>query len=224
MKIMMTSPDSLSSRNEVNGPIEIELSDIVFGANYNEALIHQVVTAYSSNARSGNRAQKDRSDVKHSTRKPWRQKGTGNARAGMRSSPLWRGGGKIFPSSPDENFSKKVNRKMYRAAMCSILSQLLREKRIEVVEDVQVDSPKTKKFIQLIADLGLSIKQFVLVVVDSIDDNLYLASRNIPNIAIIEAKYVTPLALVHCTKLVVTKKSIETLSSRFVIKNQCSSN
>ena len=108
----------------------VSASDIAFGREYNESLVHQVVTAYMANARQGTRAQKDRSEVRHSTKKPWRQKGTGRARAGMTSSPLWRGGGRIFPNSPDENFSHKLNRKMFRAGLSSILSQLAREERL----------------------------------------------------------------------------------------------
>src|SRR6201986_2179300 len=122
----------------------VNASDVVFGRDYNEALIHQVVVAYQANARSGNRAQKDREQVKHTTKKPWRQKGTGRARAGMTSSPLWRGGGRIFPNKPDENFTQKLNRKMYRAGMASILSQLVREDRLSVVEDFALAEPKTK--------------------------------------------------------------------------------
>src|SRR5918912_1655000 len=122
----------------------VSASDRAFGREYNEALVHQVVTAYMANARSGTRAQKDRGAVKHSTKKPWRQKGTGRARAGMTSSPLWRGGGRVFPNSPDENFSHKVNKKMYRAGMAAILSQLVREERLAVIEALTVDAPKTK--------------------------------------------------------------------------------
>jgi large subunit ribosomal protein L4 len=123
---------------------KVEAPDTIFGREFNEPLVHQVVVAFQANARSANRAQKDRSEVRHSTKKPWRQKGTGRARAGMTSSPLWRGGGKIFPNSPDENFSHKVNRKMYRAGVCSILSQLAREDRVAVVESLSVEAPKTK--------------------------------------------------------------------------------
>src|ERR1044071_5160739 len=122
----------------------VAAADTVFGRDYNEALIHQIVVAYAANARSGNRKQKDREEVHHTTKKPWRQKGTGRARAGMSSSPLWRGGGRIFPNSPDENLTHKVNKKMYRAGLCSILSQLAREGRLAVVDSLTVDSPKTK--------------------------------------------------------------------------------
>ena len=130
--------------------------DAVFAREYNEALIHQVVIAYQANARSGNRAQKGRADINKSHKKPWAQKGTGRARAGQANSPLWRGGGKIFPSSPDENFSHKVNRKMFRAGIASILSQLVREGRLSVVEQLAVDAPKTKLFVGKIKALGLS--------------------------------------------------------------------
>src|SRR3989441_12512705 len=132
----------------------VKASDELFGRAYNESLVHQVVTAYLANARLGTRAQKGRSDIAKSTRKPWRQKGTGRARAGMASSPLWRGGGKIFPNSPDENFSHKVNRKMYRAGLCSILSQLAREDRVRVVDEFRVAQPKTKLLAQKVRDMG----------------------------------------------------------------------
>src|SRR6201996_4876356 len=153
----------------------VSASDVVFGRDYNEALIHQVVVAYQANARSGNRAQKDREQGKHTTKKPWRQKGTGRARAGMSSSPLWRGGGRIFPNSPDENFTHKVNKKMYRAGICSILSQLAREDRLVVCDEFTLDAPKTKLFAQKIKGMGL---ESVLVITDAADENLFLASRN----------------------------------------------
>jgi large subunit ribosomal protein L4 len=152
-------------------------SDALFGREYNEALIHQVVTAYQANARRGTRAQKARGDVNKSHRKPWRQKGTGRARAGQANSPLWRGGGKIFPSSPDENFSQKLNRKMYRAGIASILSQLVREDRLAVIDGLAVDAPKTKQFAQKIRGYGREGP--VLVVIDKLVDNLYLSSRNL---------------------------------------------
>ena len=137
-------------------PAPVAASEALFGRDYNEALIHQVVVAYQANARSGNRAQKDRADVNHSHQEAVAQKGTGRARAGMTNSPLWRGGGKIFPSSPDENFSHKVNRKMYRAGMASILSQLVREERLSVVEALAVDAPKTKLLAQKLKAMGLT--------------------------------------------------------------------
>src|SRR5688500_6165054 len=143
----------------------VSASDKAFGREYNEALVHQVLTAYMANARQGTRAQKDRGTVKHSTKKPWRQKGTGRACAGMTSSPLWRGGGRTFPNSPDENFSHKVNRKMFRAGLSSILSQLAREERLAVVESFTVDQPKTKLLAQKLKDMGLAN---VLIITDTI--------------------------------------------------------
>ena len=182
--------------------------DTVFARDYNEALIHQVVVAYQANARSGNRKQKDREEVKHSTKKPWRQKGTGRARSGMTSSPLWRGGGRIFPNSPDENFSHKVNKKMYRAGMCSILSQLAREDRIAVVEEFTVDAPKTRLFAQKIKGMGLDS---VLLIIDAVDDNLYLASRNLINAAVVDVSRADPVSLVHYDKVLMTSAMLSGL-------------
>ncbi len=168
---------------------KVEAPDTIFGRDFNEPLIHQVVIAYRANGRSANRAQKDRGDVKHSTKKPFRQKGTGRARAGMTSSPLWRGGGKIFPNSPDENFSHKVNRKMYRAGVCSILSQLAREDRVAVIEDIAVEAPKTKLLADKIKAMGMGLNgESVLVITDNLDENLYLASRNLPHVLVVEPR------------------------------------
>lgn len=194
----------INSQGQAAG--NVAAPDTVFARDYNEALVHQVVVAYQANARSGNRAQKDRAEVKHSTKKPWRQKGTGRARAGMTSSPLWRGGGRIFPNSPEENFAHKVNRKMYRAGMCSILSQLVREDRIAVVDEITVDSPKTKLFALKVKGLGF---ESVLFITDSVDENLYLASRNLINVAVIEAKHADPVSLVHFKKVLMTKGAVE---------------
>ena len=167
----------------------VAAADTVFGRDYNEALIHQIVVAYAANARSGNRKQKDREEVHHTTKKPWRQKGTGRARAGMSSSPLWRGGGRIFPNSPDENFTHKVNKKMYRAGICSILSQLAREERLDVIENLSIEAPKTKLLSQKLQGMGLDS---VLVITDTIDENLLLASRNLPNVLVVEPKHADP--------------------------------
>lgn len=183
----------------------LQASDAVFGREYNEALVHQLVVAYQANARSGNRKQKGRSEIAKSTRKPWGQKGTGRARAGMASSPIWRGGGKIFPSSPDENFAHKVNRKMYRAGMASILSHLAREDRIAVVDAFAVDTPKTKVFAQKIKGMGYDK---VLVVTDSLDENLFLASRNLPNVLVLEAHEADPVSLIRYPKVLVTKNAV----------------
>ncbi len=180
-------------------------SDALFGRNYNESLVHQIVTAYKANARLGTRAQKGRSDVRHSHKKPWRQKGTGRARAGDVASPLWRGGGKIFPASPDENFSQKVNRKMYRAGMCSILSQLAREDRLKVVETFSVDAPKTKLLADKLRKLGL---ESALVITDSIDENLHLSSRNLPNVRIVDVSHADPVSLVQYDQVILTRKAV----------------
>ena len=183
----------------------VSASDVVFGRDYNEALIHQVVVAYQANARSGNRAQKDREQVKHTTKKPWRQKGTGRARAGMSSSPLWRGGGRIFPNSPEENFSHKVNKKMHRAGLCSIFSQLAREGRISVVDELTLEAPKTKLLAEKFKAMGLDS---VLVITDTVDENLYLASRNLANVAVVEPRYADPLSLIYFKKILITKAAV----------------
>ena len=181
-------------------------SDALFGREYNEALIHQVVTAYQANARQGTRAQKGRSDINKSHKKPWRQKGTGRARAGQANSPLWRGGGKIFPSSPDENFSHKVNRKMYRAGIASILSQLVREDRLAVIDGFTLDAPKTRQFAQKIK--GFGFPGTVLVVIDKLDENLYLASRNLQNVLVLETREVDPVSLVRFKNVLLTKAAV----------------
>ena len=178
----------------------------LFGRDYSEALVHQVVTAYQANARSGNRAQKGRSDVQKSTKKPWRQKGTGRARAGMASSPLWRGGGKIFPNSPDENFSQKVNKKMYRAGIAAILSQLVREDRLSVVDSFVLEAPKTKLLATKLQGMGFGQ---VLIITDNLDDNLYLSSRNLPDVMVLEAKHADPVNLVRFAKVVLTKGAVK---------------
>jgi large subunit ribosomal protein L4 len=181
-------------------------SDALFDHAYNEALIHQVVTAYQANARRGTRAQKGRGQVNKSHRKPWAQKGTGRARAGQANSPLWRGGGKIFPSSPDENFSQKVNRKMYRAGIASILSQLVREARLSVIDGFAIDAPKTKLFVQKIKGYGLD--GTVLVVTEKLDDNLFLSSRNLPNVLVLETREVDPVSLVRFNHVLLTKGAV----------------
>ena len=178
----------------------------LFGRDYSEALVHQVVTAYQANARSGNRAQKGRSDVQKSTKKPWRQKGTGRARAGMASSPLWRGGGRIFPNLPDENFSQKVNKKMHRAGIAAILSQLVRENRLSVIDNMTLESPKTKALSLKLKSMGLAQ---VLIITDNLDDNLYLSSRNLPDVMVLEAKYVDPVNLVRFAKVILTKGAVK---------------
>ena len=183
----------------------VAASPEVFEREYNEALIHQIVVAYQANARSGNRAQKDREQVKHTTKKPWRQKGTGRARAGMSSSPLWRGGGRIFPNSPEENFSQKVNKKMNRAGMRSIFSQLAREGRLNIVESFSVDAPKTKLLAEKVKAMGL---ESVLIISDKVDENLYLASRNLHKVGVVEAQHADPLSLIHFQKVLILKSAV----------------
>ncbi len=181
-------------------------SDALFGRDYNEPLIHQVVTAYQANARQGTRAQKGRTDIAKSTRKPWRQKGTGRARAGMASSPLWRGGGRIFPSSPDENFTQKLNKKMYRAGVASILSQLAREDRLKVVESFVLEAPKTKLFLQKVKDMGVA--DSLLLITDELDDNLLLSSRNLPNVLVLEVSEADPVSLIRYQNVILTRKAV----------------
>jgi large subunit ribosomal protein L4 len=180
----------------------VQAPDAVFGRDFNEALVHQLVVAYQANARIGSRAQKDRGAVRHSTKKPWRQKGTGRARAGMTSSPLWRGGGKIFPNSPDENFTHKVNRKMYRAGMAAILSQLAREDRLRVVDKFTVDAPKTKLLAQKVKSLGF---EELLVITDDMDENLMLSARNLRHVLVMSAGNANPVALVRFPNVLLTK-------------------
>ncbi|MFN0004601.1 MAG: 50S ribosomal protein L4 [Burkholderiaceae bacterium] len=191
---------------------KFDAPETVFGRAYNEDLVHQIVVAYQANARQGTRAQKDREQVKHSTKKPFKQKGTGRARAGMTSSPIWRGGGRTFPNSPEENFTQKINKKMYRAGMASILSQLAREGRLAVVDTLTVEAPKTKLLAAKFKAMNLNS---VLVISDQVDDNLYLASRNLPNVLIVEPRYADPLSLVHYKKVLVTKAAIDQLKEMF---------
>ena len=183
----------------------VSASDALFDREYNETLVHQVVTAYLANARSANRAQKGRSDVAKSTRKPWRQKGTGRARAGMASSPLWRGGGKTFPNSPEENFSHKINRKMYRAGIGAILSQLVRENLLSVVESFVVDVPKTKTLSRKLRDMGFDE---VMIITDSVDENLYLSSRNLPGVMVVEAGHADPVSLMRFATVLITRGAL----------------
>jgi large subunit ribosomal protein L4 len=186
--------------------------DEIFGRDFNEALIHQIVVSYAANARSATSKQKDRGEVRHSTRKPWRQKGTGRARAGMVSSPLWRGGGKIFPNTAEENYSQKVNRKMYRAGMASILSQLAREDRIRVVDEFKLPQPKTKLLAQKVKSMGYD---GVLVITDEMDSNLALSSRNLPNVEVIAVKQANPVALVRYPAVLLTKGALAKLEEMF---------
>ena len=192
---------------------QFDAPETVFGRAYNEDLIHQLVTAYRANGRQGTRAQKDRQQVKHSTKKPFKQKGTGNARAGMTSSPLWRGGGRVFPNLPEENFTQKINKKMYRAGMAAILSQLAREGRLAVVESLKVDSPKTKALADKFK--AMNLQSSVMVIAEEVDENLYLASRNLKNVFVVEPRYADPVSLIQFKKVLVTKGAIDKLKEMF---------
>jgi len=191
---------------------KFEAPETLFGRDYNEDLVHQIVVAYQANARQGTRAQKDREQVKHSTKKPFNQKGTGRARAGMTSSPIWRGGGRAFPNSPEENFTQKINKKMYRAGMAAIFSQLVREGRLAVVDSIKIEAPKTKLLASKLKAMNL---QSVLVISEEVDDNLYFAARNLANVLVVEPRYADPVSLVHYKKVLVTKGAVDKLKEMF---------
>lgn len=193
--------------NDKGKPVKggVTASDDLFARDYNESLVHQLVTAFLANARQGTRAQKGRSEIAKSTRKPWKQKGTGRARAGMASSPLWRGGGRIFPNLPDENFTQKVNRKMYRAGMATILSQLAREERLSVVESFDIEAPKTKLLAERLDAMGL---KEVLIITDEVSENLYLSCRNLPHVYVVPVSHADPVSLVGSRKVLVTKAAV----------------
>ena len=193
----------IDAKGQVSG--SVAASDALFAREYNEALVHQLVVAFLANARSGNRAQKTRAEVNHSTKKPWRQKGTGRARSGMTSSPLWRKGGRAFPNKPDENFTQKVNRKMYRAGMATILSQLVRDERLFVIESLSAATPKTKEFAEQ-----------VMFVTKQLDENVYLSSRNLPNVLVLEATQIDPYSLLRYKKVVITKEAVAQLEEQWV--------
>ena len=190
----------------------VDASDELFARDYNESLVHQIVMAYMANARKGTRAQKARGDVNRTHRKPWRQKGTGRARAGFSGSPIWRGGAKVFPSTPDENFSHKINRKMYRAGMAAILSQLVREGRLAVVDSFSVDAPKTKLLDQKVKGMGMGS---VLIITDSPDENLYLSSRNLPNVYVVQPGQADPVSLLHFDSTIITKSAVSKIEEMF---------
>ena len=191
----------------------LSASDELFGRAYNEDLVHQLVTAYMANARAANSKQKGRSEIAKSTRKPFAQKGTGRARAGAASSSLWRGGGKIFPNNGEENYTQKINRKMYRAGLASILSKLVSENRLVVIDSLTVDAPKTKLLAQKIKGLGLAGR--LLIITDSVDENLYLSSRNLPDVLVLEAIQADPVSLVHFPNVVVTRNAVGKIEEMF---------
>ena len=183
----------------------VEVSEVAFGREFNEPLVHQVVVAYQSAKRAGTRAQKNRSEVRGGGRKPWRQKGTGRARAGTIRSPIWRGGGRTFPAKP-QDYTQKVNRKMYRGAMRCIFSELIRQDRLVAVEEFSIDSPKTKNLLGKLAELSLDD---VLIISSDIDDNLRLASRNLKSISVRHASNIDPLSLISHEKVLVTLAALK---------------
>jgi large subunit ribosomal protein L4 len=188
----------------------VEFGDATFGARYNESLVHQVVTAYLAGQRSGTKAQKRRSDVRGGGAKPWRQKGTGRARAGTSRSPLWVGGGRTFAARP-RNHDQKVNRKMYRAAMRSVLSELLRQERLLLVEEFSVEAPKTKAVRTRLEELGV---ERGLVVVEAFDENLWLAVRNLPDVFCLDATEVDPMSLVGSDRVIMTTAAARLIEER----------
>ncbi|WP_447527420.1 MULTISPECIES: 50S ribosomal protein L4 [unclassified Vreelandella] len=190
--------------NLAAGTGTVEVADATFGKEFNEALVHQVVTAYLAGGRQGTRAQKNRSDVRGGGKKPWRQKGTGRARAGTIRSPLWRSGGVTFAARPQDH-SQKVNRKMYRAAMRSILSELVRQERLVAVEEFSVDAPKTKQVAAKLKELNL---EKVLIVTDEIDETLYLAARNLPHVSVVDVAAADPVSLVAFDKVLITVSAL----------------
>lgn len=190
-----------------NSKEKISVSDAVFGADYKENLVHQLVTAYMAAGRAGTKAQKNRSAVRGGGAKPWRQKGTGRARAGTIRSPIWRSGGVTFAAQP-RDYTQKVNRKMYRAGICSILSELARQDRLVVVEDITVDAPKTKQLLGKLADLGVSK---TLIVSETGDEKLYLSARNLPNVEVSDVAGLNPVNLVRYEHVVVTVGAVRAI-------------
>lgn len=188
-------------------------ADTVFARAYNEALVHQVVTAYLANARTGDRAQLTRAEVRHSTKKPFRQKGTGRARAGMTSSPVWRGGGRAFPNKPDENFSQKVNRKMFRAGVAAILSRLVQDGRLSVIDDLAVDAPKTKILAGKLKDMGINDR--VLIISPVVDDNLWLSARNLHNVLVLEPQQADPVSLIRFDRVLMTRDAVKSFEEMY---------
>lgn len=192
------------------GAARVEVSEAVFGAELKTGLIHQVVTAYMAGARSGTKAQKSRSEVSGGGQKPWRQKGTGRARAGTTRGPLWRHGGVTFAARP-RNYSQKVNRKMYRGAVCSILSELARTERLILVDEFAVGAPKTKELVARLKDLGVSD---CLILTDGLDENLYLAARNLYGVDVMSAQEVDPVSLIAFENVVATQAAVRKLEER----------
>jgi len=196
---------------KTNTGAAVGVSDATFAREFNESLVHQIVTAYLAGGRQGTKAQKTRSEVAGGGKKPWRQKGTGRARAGTASSPIWRSGGVTFAAKP-RNYEQKVNKKMYRAAMQSILSELVRQERLVVADDFKVDTHKTKDFVKKLNALELNN---VLIVSDDVDEKLYLASRNVPHVGVTEASSVDPVSLIAFDKILVTVQALKKLEEAY---------
>lgn len=189
----------------VNGAQAIDVCERTFGGEFNETLVHQAVVAYMAGGRQGSKKQKTRSEVSGGGRKPWRQKGTGRARAGTIRSPIWRGGGTTFAARPQDH-SQKLNKKMYRAAMRSILAELVRQDRLVVVEDISVDAPKTKALLSKLDTLGL---QDVLIVSENVEQNLYLAARNLPHVDVRDVQASDPVSLIAYDKVLMTVSAVK---------------
>ena len=191
----------------------VSAADTVFAREYNEALVHQLVTAYMANARTGDRAQLTRAEVRHSTKKPFKQKGTGRARAGMTSSPIWRGGGRTFPNKPDENFSQKVNRKMFRAGIATIFSRLVQDDRLAVVDELIIDAPRTKVLAGKLKGMGINNR--VLIIARDIDENLWLSSRNLPNVLLLEPQHTDPVSLIRYDRVIMTREAVKSIEEMY---------
>ncbi len=191
----------------------VSAADTLFAREYNEALVHQLVTAYMANGRSGDRAQLTRAEVHHSTKKPFKQKGTGNARAGMTSTNIRRGGGRAFPNKPDENFTQKVNRKMFRAGMAAILSKLVRDGRLRVIEGIAIEAPKTKMLAGKVKNMGIDNR--VLIITPEVDDNLWLSSRNLANVMVLEPRHADPVSLIRFDQVLMTRDAVKSFEEMY---------
>ena len=196
----------------VSGEESVELSEVAFGREYNEALVHQVVTAFMAAGRNGSRAQKTRAEVRGGGRKPWRQKGTGRARAGSIRSPIWRGGGRAFPSKP-RDFSQKVNRKMYRGALRCILSELIRQDRLLVIKEFGVETPKTKVLVEKLSEIDL---KDVLILDHELSDALVLAARNLKGVTVLDIKSIDPVSLISHEKVLMTVEALKHVEETLV--------
>ena len=200
----------------VIGGGNLEVPDSLFARPYNGGLLHQLVVSYQANGRQGTRAQKTRAQVQHTTHKPWRQKGTGMARAGSRASPIWRGGGRSFPSLPDENFSHKVNRKAFRAGMAVLLSELTRESRLMVAEDLSAAEIKTKSVVEWLLSNNLTDR--VLFVDSPVDKNFLLSARNLPKVTVSTVFSLSPLDLIYHDKTVISRRALEVAQQNWEVK------